>query len=407
MYFLYQILLNCIILISPIIIFLRILKKKEDKKRFLEKFGISKKRRFKGKLIWFHGSSVGEIMSLLPLIHHYENTKSVKEILITSNTISSNKILQKLNLKKTVHQYYPIDHNFIVKKFLNHWKPDAAIFVDSEIWPSMFKHLNKYKINLIQLNTRITQKSFQRWIRFKNFSYSVFKNISASYPQNKETKFYLKKLKVKKIKMLGNIKYIENKLNDERIEKLDLKFKKYKTWVAASTHQGEELLCAQAHIKLKKKIKNLITIIIPRHIHRVNEISKELKALNLKIVLHSLNVKNLKNTDIYIVDTFGESKKFYKLSPSVFLGKSIKFRGGQNPLEALHHGSQILHGPYVENFKDVYNYLKSLKASKEVKNLNQLVEKITFKKDKIIKNKIKKIGDTILKKTIDEINQFI
>ena len=153
----------------------------------------------------------------------------------------------------------------------------------------------------------------------------------------------------------------------KKIKKLDLKFKKYKTWVAASTHQGEELLCAQAHIKLKKKIKNLITIIIPRHIHRVNEISKELKALNLNIVLHSLNVKNLKNTDIYIVDTFGESKKFYKLSPSVFLGKSIKFRGGQNPLEALHHGSQILHGPYVENFKDVYDYLKSLKASKEVK----------------------------------------
>ena len=116
-------------------------------------------------------------MSLLPLIHHYENIKSVKEILITSNTISSYKILQKLNLKKTVHQYYPVDHNFIVKKFLNHWKPDAAIFVDSEIWPSMFKHLNKYKINLIKFHTRITKRSFLRWIKFYSYLFS-YNNLS-------------------------------------------------------------------------------------------------------------------------------------------------------------------------------------------------------------------------------------
>ncbi len=407
MYFLYQILLSSLILISPIIIFIRILKKKEDKKRFLEKFGFSDTNKSGGKLIWFHGSSVGEIMSLLPLIHHYENIKTIKEILVTSNTTSSYKILQKLNLKKTIHQYYPIDHDFIVKKFLRRWKPSVAIFVDSEIWPSMFKFLNRYNINLIQLNTRITQKSFKRWMKLKNFSYSVFKNISASYPQNNETKYYLKNFKVKKIKSIGNIKFIENKLHNEKIEKLNHKFKKFKTWVAASTHQGEEQFCARAHIKLKKKIKNLITIIIPRHIHRVNEISKELNALKLNIVLHSSNVKNLKNTDIYIVDTFGESKKFYKLSPSVFLGKSIKFKGGQNPLEALHYGSQILHGPHVENFRDVYNYLKSVKASIEIRNLDQLVKKLTFKKDKFVENKIKKIGSTIFKKTINEIDQYI
>ncbi len=407
MFFFYQILFSLIILISPLIIFFRILKKKESIKSIKEKFCLINLNRGKGKLIWFHGSSVGELMSIIPLIHYYENKKSIDRILVTSNTLSSSKIIKKLKLKKTVHQFFPVDHYFIVKKFLNFWKPSIAIFIDSEIWPSMFDEINNRKISLLLLNARITKKSYNRWMQFENFSQSVFSKITKAYPQNMETKYLLKKLNVKNIKFLGNLKFVENKIYNRNLSNLNFRFKNYKPWVAASTHSGEEIICAKAHIKLKKKISKLITIIIPRHIDRVDEILSEFEKLNLKVLLHSSNKNNLNDIDIYLVDTFGESKNFYKIASSVFLGKSITVRGGQNPLEPIHHGAEILHGPYVDNFKDVYKFLKSLKASKEVKNINQLTSKISFKKNKIIENKIKKIGTIISKKTLNEINKFI
>ena len=407
MFFFYQILFSLIILISPLIIFFRILKKKESIKSIKEKFCLINLNRGKGKLIWFHGSSVGELMSIIPLIHYYENKKSIDRILVTSNTLSSSKIIKKLKLKKTIHQFFPVDHYFIVKKFLNFWKPSIAIFIDSEIWPSMFDEINNRKISLLLLNARITKKSYNRWMQFENFSQSVFSKITKAYPQNMETKYLLKKLNVKNIKFLGNLKFVENKIYNRNLSNLNFRFKNYKPWVAASTHSGEEIICAKAHIKLKKKISKLITIIIPRHIDRVDEILSEFEKLNLKVLLHSSNKNNLNDIDIYLVDTFGESKNFYKIASSVFLGKSITVRGGQNPLEPIHHGAEILHGPYVDNFKDVYKFLKSLKASKEVKNINQLTSKISFKKNKIIENKIKKIGTIISKKTLNEINKFI
>jgi 3-deoxy-D-manno-octulosonic-acid transferase len=407
MFFIYQILFTLLILVSPLIILFRVLKGKEDKKRFLEKFFVTSKKRGKGKLIWFHGSSVGEIMSIIPLVHYYEKNKSINKILITSSTLSSSKILHKFNLKKTTHQFYPLDHLFITKKFICYWKPSIAIFIDSEIWPAMFKTVDKNKIPLILLNARITNKTFKRWITFKNFSNSIFNRISSAYPQNKETEFYLKKLKPNNINSLGNLKFIKNNLDKDNLDNLDIQFKNYKVWVAASTHKGEEIFCAKAHIELKKKNKKLITVIIPRHINRVNEIVSEMNKLNLKTAIHNSRVKNLEDIDIYIVNTFGESKKFYKIATTVFLGKSLAIKGGQNPLEAIHYGAKILHGPYVDNFKDVYKLLKSLGASKKIKTINQLVLNISFKKNKMIGNKIKKTGKIIFKKTINEINKFI
>ena len=407
MFLIYQVLFTVIILISPLIILFRVLKGKENKKRFLEKFCLTSKRRGKGKLIWFHGSSVGEIMSIMPLVHHYEKQKSIKKILITSSTLSSSKILNKFKLKKTIHQFYPLDHELITRKFVNYWNPCIAIFIDSEIWPSMFKIIRKNKIPLILLNARITKKTFKRWMKFKNFSNSIFNKISSAYPQNKETEFYLKKLKLNYINSLGNLKFIQNNLDNDNLDNLSLKFRNFKVWVAASTHKGEEIFCAKAHIQLKKKNKKLITVIIPRHINRVNEIISEMNKLDLKTVLHSSRIKNLDSIDIYIVNTFGDSKKFYKIGTTVFLGKSLTIKGGQNPLEAIHCGAKVIHGPYVDNFKDVYKLLKSLGASKKIKSINQLVLNISFKKNRIIGNKLKKTGKIILKKTINEINRFI
>ena len=409
MYLLYQIIIFIILIFSPLIIIFRILKNKEDNKRFIEKFSIPSKKRNKGKLIWFHGASVGELLSVIPLIKNYEKKKYIKQILVTSSTLSSSKILKKFNFKKTVHQFYPIDSFFLTNKFLEFWKPSIAIFIDSEIWPCMFKNIKKKNIPLILLNARLTKKTFKRWIRFKDFCAQVLSNITISYPQNRETQMYLKKLKSKKLKYLGNLKFAEN--HTDNLDKINLRLKKQlirkKLWVASSTHQGEEIFCAKAHIELKKKIKNLITIIIPRHIHRSQNIISEIERLNLKVSYHSSKPKSLKNTDIYIVDTFGETKKFHRIGCSVFLGGSIIKRGGQNPLEAARYGAKILHGPNIDNFKDVYKLLKFFKVSTKIHSPKELASSITFKKNKNIGIKIKNIGRKILKNTIKEIDNFI
>ncbi len=409
MFFVYQIIISLIVFLSPIIIIYRITNDKEDKKRFIEKFAIATKKRNNGKLIWFHGSSVGEILSIIPLIKYYEKEKSVKQILITSSTLSSSKIIKKFKFKKTIHQFFPIDHLCIVNKFLNYWRPNIAIFIESEIWPCIFKKLYKNNIPLILLNARLTRKTFNRWNSVKSFSQTIFEKIFSAYPQNYETKNYLKKLNIRKINYIGNIKFAETNYNSKENLKENLKkqFSNKKIWIASSTHDGEEIFCAKAHKKLKKKIKNLITIIIPRHIHRVNKIIKEIKHLNLKTFTHSSKSKNLNNIDIYIVDTFGETHKFHKIGSTVFLGGSIINRGGQNPLEAARFGAQILHGPYTGNFKDVYKFLKSIKASKKIKSINELASSIIFKKDKQSGLKIKNIGEKILKKTIKELNSII
>ena len=409
MFIFYQTILTLLLFISPIIIFLRINKNKEDKKRFIEKFSIPSEKRVKGKLIWFHGASVGEILSILPLVQKYENNKNIDQILITSSTLSSSKVFKKYRFKKTVHQFYPIDHFLFTQNFLDYWKPNLAIFIESEIWPCMFKNLKQKNISIILLNARITKQTFNKWMKIKFFSKTIFNLIEKAYPQNLETKRYLKKLGIKKIKNIGNLKFSEN--NEKNLNKfsnnLNFEFKKKKIWVASSTHNPEEIFCAQAHIELKKKIDNLITIVIPRHIHRVDEIIDNVKNLNLNIVRHSFRPKKLKNIDIYIVDTFGETKKFHDISSTVFLGGSIIKRGGQNPLEAARSGAKILHGPNTNNFKDIYKYLKSINISKKINTPKQIATYVVFKKNKYVSGRIKKIGKEILKKTIKELNIII
>ena len=409
MFYVYQIIVSLLIILSPLIITFRIFKKKENKKRFIEKFSINTKTRIKGNLVWFHGASVGEILSVLPIIKIYENKKSIDQILVTTSTLSSSNIISKIKLKKTVHQFYPIDHFYFTNKFLNYWKPNIAIFIESEIWPSMFKEIKLKNIPLILLNARLTKKTFNNWIKIKKFSKTIFNKITVAYPQNTETTKFLKKLSNVKIKKLGNLKFSEadessySKLN----KNLKFELNKKKIWVASSTHKNEEIFCIKTHMILKNRVNNLMTIIIPRHIHRVDEILNEIKNYNLKIALHSTKPKKLRNVDIYIVDTFGETNKFHKIASSVFLGGSLIKRGGQNPLEAARYGAKIFHGKNVDNFKDVYKLLRSLKISKITSSPNELASFIEFKRKHYTAIKLKNIGEKILKKTIKELENFI
>ena len=284
-----------------------------------------------------------------------------------------------------------------------------AIFLESEIWPSMFRSIKNKDIPLILLNARVTKKTANRWSLIKKFSESIFNLIDIAYPQNFETKKFLKKFKIKNIKSIGNLKFIKN--DESKYDKIDknlfLQFKKYKTFVAASTHDSEEVYAAKTHILLKKKNKNLITIIIPRHISRVDQIIKQMKEFKLNTFLRSSKNKKLKNIDIFIVDTFGESKKFYKIATTVLLGGSIIRRGGQNPLEPARFGAKILHGPNIDNFKEVYKYLNTLKISSKVNSVMECANSIIFKKNMKKVKKMEALGRTILKKTLKELDKSI
>jgi 3-deoxy-D-manno-octulosonic-acid transferase len=406
----YRFLINIIFLLSPIILLIRLIKKKESFGRFTEKYSIFSKKRGRGKLIWFHGASVGELLSVIPLIQKFENNHKIKRILITSNTLSSSTVLKKFKFKKIIHQFFPIDTNFHSSKFINYWNPAAAFFIDSEIWPNTIFNLKNKNISITLLNGRITDKTFKRWQLLPNFSKHIFNQIDYCLPSSKKSKYFLKKMGIKNIKFIGNLKFSQSENNKIKINSnLKKNLKLRKIWCASSTHNSEEIFCGKVHKELKKKYKNLLTIIIPRHIERTKIIQNELGKLNLKIQTHEQKKNIHKDTDIYIVNSYGKTKAFYKHCQNVFLGGSLINHGGQNPLEAARYGCNILHGPNIDNFKEIYKFLKKNKISSKINNYKITADKLNklfLKKNSSqkIQKKLYLIGEKILQETYKEIN---
>ena len=411
MYFVYKILGIIVTFFSPLILLYRILIGKEDFKRFGERYCIYRKQNKEKNLIWFHAASVGETMSIIPLLKKFENDKKIKRIILTTTTKSSAIIFKRLKLKKTIHKFFPIDSNYFSKKFIKLWRPKLAIFVESEIWPMMFRNLNQKNIPIILINARITKKSYKKWIMLKGFAQNVFSKISLAMPQNYESKKYLNLLGVKNINFKGNLKFFGEKNKIIDLFKIKKKFNGKDIWCAASTHHDEEITIGKLHKNLKKKSKKILTIIIPRHINRTNEIIDNLNNIDLKTQRHSLNNKIKDDTDIYLVDTFGEAKKFYSLSNITFMGGSLIHHGGQNPLEPARLKNFIIHGPYVNNFKEVYGYLNKMGITSVVKKTSDIekliLNKLNKKTSNLITKKIYSLGNTILKNNLLEIYKYI
>jgi len=406
---------------APIYLYFRKLKKKEDSIRYKEKLAKIYKERGGGFLLWFHVASVGEAMSILPLIEACIEEKKIDKILLTSITVSSGRILEKKysQNKKVVHQFLPLDIPVLTRKFLEHWKPNLSIFIDSEIWPNLILLANEKKIPLLLVNARITKKSFNRWRLIINFARKIFSKFSLCIASNKESEDFLKILGAKKIKNYGNLKYSQTKINiDNELESSFLnKIKNRKIWCASSTHSTEELLCAESHKKIKKDYSNVLTIIIPRHIERSEKIKTQILNLNLKVDLYSKKNEIDENTDIIIVDSYGETLKFYNICKYVFVGKSLVknliANSGQNPIEPARFGCKIFHGPNVSNFIEIYDYLKKLDVTKEINNSEELSLSIVeeFKKDKAkneeIAAKIQNYGQNIFNNVFLELKKYI
>jgi len=245
MYFWYKLLTYLFYPFAPIYLYFRKLRKKEDSKRYTEKLSKINTPRGEGFLIWFHVASVGEAMSILPLIENFIQEQKINKILITSITLSSGKILEKKFNRslKVIHQFLPLDVPILAKKFLQHWKPNLSIFIDSEIWPNLILQINKKKIPLLLINARITKKTFLRWKLLIGFAKKIFEKFDLCIVSNTESESFLKILGAKNIKNYGNLKF--SKINTDLNNKLDSDFlnkiKNRKIWCGASTHPTEEI----------------------------------------------------------------------------------------------------------------------------------------------------------------------
>ena len=421
MFFWYKLLSYLFYPFSYFFLHFRRIKKKEHNLRYKEKLSEIKVERGSGYLVWFHVASVGEAMSILPLIDSLKEEKKINKILITTITLSSSQILNKRfeGDEKVIHQFLPLDIPVFVSKFLNHWKPNLAIFIDSEIWPNLITGIKQKDISLLLINGRITKKSFLRWNLFNNFAKKIFNNFDLCIAANTQSEGYLKILGAKNTKNYGNLKFAKTRTDSDKQLNSNLlsQIKIRKVWCASSTHYNEEILCAKTHLELKKVYNNILTIIIPRHINRAKEIKDQLSKYNLSVCLYKDSGKISEKTDVLLIDAYGEANKFYKTAKCVFLGKSLvdslKSDGGQNPLEASRFGCQIIHGPNVSNFSEVYEYLQSLNIAKKVNDIeelkNLLIEQL--KTDKVINSEvIKKIegyGETTLSNVLNEIKIYI
>jgi 3-deoxy-D-manno-octulosonic-acid transferase len=405
-YFLATLLLHY--LLYPYLHF-RILKKKESLTRYKEKLGITNAQRHDGYLIWFHCASIGELKSIFPIIDHYVKKN---KILLTTATLSASEIFYKKysDNKNIVHQFAPIDSPQIVKRFFLKWKPNIIFFTDSELWPNQIFYAKDNDIPIILLNGRISKKSFFKWRLFKVTMHEILKSFKLILCNSSQSSDYFHHFKTNNIETIGNLKFIISENSVSKNED-NISLQKRITFIALSTHNTEEEFCIKAHLSLKLKYPNLLTLIIPRHINRIAKIEEIAKKLKLNYLTQD-SLSGIKdNTDILIINTYGNTKRFLKLSKCIFIGGSLINHGGQNPIEVAYNNSLIFHGPYVHNFTEIYNFLNKENISFEVKSLKELIDHLdknfNAHQSNNIKEKIIKMGNEILSKTIKKLDQYI
>ena len=366
----YKILSIIFIPIVIIIVFLRILQGKEINSRIKERFAFSKIKRPTGKLIWINASSIGEYLATISLIKKIRKIKPKTKILITTNTKTSALLAKKISDKNIIHQFTPQDNPLVIKKFLNYWKPSLVLWMESEFWPIILDEIKKFNIKIILLNGRMSDKSFRNWNYFKFFFKKVITNFSLILTMSKIDQKNFKKLGAKNIGYIGNLKFCnEDQTYNKSIEKKAKKLIGNRpVWLAASTHSGEENIVAVSHNLLKKelKLKNLLTVIVPRNIKRSTDIVKEIRSIVPSVKLFNSQFIS-KNTEIIVDDSIGQLEMWYKNIKTVFLGKSLPPKGGQNPIEPARNGCAIISGR-MSNFKEIENEMLINKCILHIKN---------------------------------------
>lgn len=353
----------------------RITQEKEDGLRVHEKLGTSSIQRPQGLLLWVHAASVGETLSVRKLVSELQERYPHFTILMTTGTRTSSEIVQQKFPDSVLHQYAPLDFQTYVKRFLNFWRPDIALWVESELWPNMLGEIHRRDIPLISINVRFSPKSLKRWRLIPDTFKQIMDNFNHVIVQTKTLEIELKAMGINHVSYFGNLKFATPPLSfDEKMLKtLKSSTKGRPLILAASTHNPEETIFTQAHQKLAKTWPNLLTILVPRHPERSSELQAACQQQGLATQLFSEGCKIQPGTQVFIVDRIGTLGLFYKLCPFAFIGGSLLQRGGHNPIEAAQLGCVPLHGPHIENFQEIYAYFDQYKAVLRIQDEQELL----------------------------------
>ncbi|MGD1016396.1 MAG: 3-deoxy-D-manno-octulosonic acid transferase [Roseiarcus sp.] len=343
--------------LSGILLSLRLNKAKEDPLRVDERRGLASVARPEGPLVWLHGASVGEALSLLPLVERL--TQSGRGALMTTGTVTSARLLAPRLPAGALHQFAPLDAPRFMRRFFAYWRPDLAVIAESELWPNMIVEARRAGAPVVMVNARMSVRSWARWRHASAFIAALLAMIDLCLAQSEADAERLIELGAPAVRVAGNLKYDAPAPPADRQELAALAglTSGRQIWIAASTHDGEERIAAEAHRRVARTFPDALTLIAPRHPARGEAILAELQALGLDCALRSRGDKPERETAIYICDTMGELGLFYRLAGVVMVGKSFVGEGGQNPIEPAKLASAILHGPHVANFADVYALL--------------------------------------------------
>lgn len=333
----------------------RMARGKEDRERFSERLGVASRPRPEGRLLWFHAASVGEAQSVLILIKRLMELSPKLNVLVTTGTVTSARLMADRLPKGAIHQYAPVDRGAWVGLFLDHWRPDAALWVESEFWPNMVTEIVRRDIPLALVNGRMSARSHKNWMRLRGMARQLLSSFRPVLAQDETIARRLADLGAREITVTGNLKYAADPLpHDPReAERLAATIGDRPRWVAASTHDGEEVLVVTAHRLAVKVSPQLLTIIVPRHPSRGDQLAGEMRRGGLDIAQRSRGEEITPKTQIYLADTLGELGLFYRLTDLVFVGGSLVPRGCQNLLEPAQLDCAILHGPDTSNFEAV------------------------------------------------------
>ena len=372
----YRKLSSAMLPLAPALIKQRLKQGKEDPARVGERRGVSSDIRPHGPLVWIHGASVGEVLAAAALIERLRELNL--RILLTSGTVTSAAIVAKRFPADIIHQYVPYNSPRYVGRFLDHWRPSLALFIESDLWPNLILSSAARRLPMVLINGRMSQRSFPRWRRMSGTISALLGKFEVCLAQSKLDGERFAALGSRNVVTTGNLKLDvpAPPANSARLERLMAVTRGRPIIVAASTHPGEEEILCEAHRTLAGFFPSLLTVIVPRHADRGEAIARTIEASGLHAGLRSREELPTAVTDIYVADTMGELGLFYRLAPVVFMGGSLVPHGGQNPIEAIKLGASIVHGPHVFNFTDVYEALDRAGGARQADTQEALVKQL-------------------------------